>query len=1241
MWILNKIKGSEKPEDNPEYTPPKTDANKNEVTSQKEQSHVKKEVPKKQSDDMFGGMKVKKKKRRDRKKTSASSTPTHTNIPSPSTSGVNTPSPKSDTNSPYNITQQFSSPSSLDFYGDSQSNSNGETKKWEQASPSVSTVSRRRRKKKDKTNPEKSKKSKQEEKISKEIIDEGNQSNEEETKEKVSMEETLSFSGMDFKKRDPSIVKQEETHNELDNILGEENTEPPKPIMKKKQRKERSKPKTSSKNDKILNSFETHSKKSEEEEEEDDEEETQPDDREEWMKFKKSMQSSFSKLYEQCLLLQSTKKQLFTKKSHVRDSINNFHEEIKTKEQLLDVASENEEYARAEELQQEIDHISEQIKNQENELNEIITQLDGLENDRKGLPGKITKTYRQYMDSIKAQESKQKTSLQDFEREKKIKVAYSTDRLKSEEERIASLKVHVEKNLASIENRKSILQERIDEQTVDIRNNMEIDEEEVKNLSLEINEMERRLKMKKTKRDEAQSRIADHKKSISKTRRKFNKELREIERQETDATANMKQFEEQQEVFNKEQHEIKNDLDSMEEEHKSRKESIQMISEFKIISSRSLRLLDIQTELLNELKSKRDQFNDTQQEQLDIIKLEETKLSKSKINIEKLQSKFDLNQSEVDRVTKQLSKIEAKIPQLEEAKAAARDNRNYREAGRLKKVIEEQQQKEEKLEEKKDSLLSQGNEIAMDLDELKEELSKIQVRVNDEYAEYRTLLLECLINESLNIENLLGQYSSTNTDPSLTQFNVAKQLLEIEYASISTEIKEIEGKLGMDEKEHQELIEKVKKDGYVEKNFDDLLEDEEEEAEEEQVVEEDEVQEKEDDEEEYDDEMEAIINAETDVANDNQDKNSCIQEYMDLSSDELETLINDKQTEIATLSDELGVAMEEEDYEKCAELDEEKLGLEKVLTALQARLESLKNIEQEDTNNDGTTETDDADTIDEEECSDVENEEDEEQKVELNNEEVNNEEVNNEEVNNEEVNNEEVNNEEVNKEDEKRESVGEEQKSEDENEENQSSFNFINDENSQDEEDIHESKEDKESSFDFMNNEEKAEEESQDSTQKASPEKSSFEFIEEDENDEQKGSSFDFMNSNEEEPSSSFDFINQDDEEVKEEEPVTESSSFDFIEDDTKVNPKEETESSSFDFIGNDTQDDDPKEETEPSSFDFIGNDSENQEEASSFDFIGNHSEDNGEPKSPEDALDEARNRSVELPDDDLGGWGD
>mmetsp|Transcript_7029 Transcript_7029/g.26324 ORF Transcript_7029/g.26324 Transcript_7029/m.26324 type:complete len:1347 (-) Transcript_7029:38-4078(-) len=545
-----------------------------------------------------------------------------------------------------------------------------------------------------------------------------------------------------------------------------------------------------------------------------------------WQELKRTMKDTFQSLYLESSSLQNEKRELFAKRADTLAAIEALKSQVESNEADLVSFTQNEDYDAAEQLTQKIDALQKDIIAQQDRLVTVERLLQQTEEKRNQLPQLIIEQYNTFVEKVRRQEEEQLREYKEFSRDAEIKKTYTEERLKSEKLRLQRMRENVETDLSEVDVRKKKLQDRIDEHTADVRTDMEKDEDISNSLQLEINDLRRRLQKKEAELEKVQEKIDIGRRTIEKYKRKFNRELDEIAKQEKHAFEREHQFQVQQREYNRETASMESTLQEIRQQEESRQQSLDDMKCFVEKSNIFTKMIGKQREHLDRIRKERELFD--AEHRSSTKKIAETerslyshqdRMKASLLNVETLENKLE-------RFKKQLQKIEKKIPALEQEKQQAAEKRQFREAGRLHKEIKALEEKEEALDKEHDDTQNLLRTARAANDSLVDEEKELQDRLKESKVAFENGYFRQIMREKVQLEVMVDEYQKVSVtkkvdddeDPEenvmdiSSQYNVGLQLLEIELDTVTNEYDILVNSLKLDQSELEDVEDDMKEE---------------------------------------------------------------------------------------------------------------------------------------------------------------------------------------------------------------------------------------------------------------------------------------------------------------------------------------------------------------------------------------------------------------------------------------------
>ncbi|EFA86491.1 hypothetical protein PPL_00285 [Heterostelium album PN500] len=435
-------------------------------------------------------------------------------------------------------------------------------------------------------------------------------------------------------------------------------------------------------------------------------------------------------------------KKMFVERSRINDILMSNTGELKELNEQLDNAMENDDFDRAQSIDQRILEIKESVQQLKKQQVDMLKTLQLLEVGAGESLDEMASRYRQDLslatDNIASLQTMHRQLVDDYQQAVESELVNLQDDIAVREELLSREHSHIQLDRELLDKSIQSLGELVARATLPLTTEKEQLIVLRQEKQVEIDELLRQLEAKKAEQLAIDQQVEQVDEKIQLARQRFHKEDSRIQQKKEDLEA-------QDQAVAK----LESELLSVKQQYETKKNPVDHQS-FKIIKE-----LD---ELLKQDKQFNNEVNITidiikeQQQRIDIISKDlinhynsieniNKKTSSIKLNIESLQTTVLSRQKDIVLLKNSINVMLETIPQLEQSKQIAKDAKKFSEAGSILNDIKQQQQQ---LVEKKQRLSELQEEMDID-NKMIATLSAELLDFENQLAQHETDSNQCLL----------------------------------------------------------------------------------------------------------------------------------------------------------------------------------------------------------------------------------------------------------------------------------------------------------------------------------------------------------------------------------------------------------------------------------------------------------------------------------------------------------------
>lgn len=542
----------------------------------------------------------------------------------------------------------------------------------------------------------------------------------------------------------------------------------------------------------------------------------------EWWKLQSEMREAFDLITSQSHSISMEKGELFSKKRRNEEKLQRLALDIEYNERQLATVMEREDFDRADQLQTKIEEADAKRAKTKKKQENLGKQLMELEKREMELPRSMQSSYELFKERMELFHSKYSDDFNDFLRDSQLKINFSAEKIKLEEDRLEREQKNMKHDMEVIERRRQSLQSKIDEQTVDIRAERDELAEKLSVLELEMQELRRQLALKEQECSKIRKGMLDADKLIAKQRGKFDRELRELTIEEDKYEKKQVAFKEEQERFHIEREQMEHERIDLQQRQNVKSQHLNMLRAGIRSARQSVNIIE-RFALVDGPRKEKIREDKTEDGSEDALASLQRDHQKALLDIQACEKRLsDLKVSNTILAQQLQDATERMFPQLEKEKQLAAQSRNFKEAARVKNQLQQLTEKHQQWQQQFGSQQSEIEKLQDDFDSkqfaeknLHEKIKEI--RIQKHMDELRELLreqyrLERMLQtiEFLRTKEEMDTSTSKDMVESLSVMqNSLLQMLETQKETKQLELDEISKKVDMKEEGIGKLREEV------------------------------------------------------------------------------------------------------------------------------------------------------------------------------------------------------------------------------------------------------------------------------------------------------------------------------------------------------------------------------------------------------------------------------------------------
>ncbi|KAL0488038.1 hypothetical protein AKO1_015238 [Acrasis kona] len=640
----------------------------------------------------------------------------------------------------------------------------------------------------------------------------------------------------------------------------------------------------------------------------------------EFKKLVEATQVKFQELSKQASSIHTEIKKSLSDRTSSQTQLAALESDLERAENDLEQATNKEDFEKAHELDKHIHSLKQQIAKQHLNVTNQSLDFDALERKKRALPKQLRDVHYQFITKMNSIYDAEAKEVRDFAKEMDLKVRYSRERIDSEQDRLRRLEENARLDYDGIEKRKKRVQDEIDEEISDLKKTRQSSRDEMDNIDAQIVELEKKIiALKKQKRSHSTKFDASDV-MIKKHEKRFELQLNSLIEEEKSAKqrldACLMEKDEQESELSK----LKNEINDLESIHQSNQHQLQIMNN-KIKYSK---LAMIHLERIESI-SKIDYKNSGSE-------IQDAKRAFDKLNHTYQESKIELESKSTlaTSISKQISNATQSIPKLESEKKISVETRQFKEAARLNQEIKSKnlelddlKQQYANVQQEKNALQEQFDRTDSKLKQQESTLQQLQIKEDTDR------LKNHLIVNLIRIENAIvdiRQESNRDGDDDHHDddddgFVTGADLLKLELRDVESQVDELSDRIGLTHYDLQIIKDEIKSKQSSSSN----------------------------DNSKQDLKTPTTIDATPDAAtNTTQQAEPSKVEPTQLDDDDgesdpkiLKSKVKNLRSELVDLDAEIEQAMANEDFERCAEIDEQQESIQSQIKSLMIQLASL------------------------------------------------------------------------------------------------------------------------------------------------------------------------------------------------------------------------------------------------------------------------------------------------------------
>lgn len=399
---------------------------------------------------------------------------------------------------------------------------------------------------------------------------------------------------------------------------------------------------------------------------------------------------------DQCLILQQRESSLVASKCQ-EEELAALRKKLADAEAEQNSLCENERYEEADALDTTIQELKatitlrlEEVSSESKKADELARTILGMAKDREAIAKDV-------LEKVDALHKGGESNHQEINESDERRISAEDTRLDSERKRMDLARQHNEKDSANIEDESKQLTQAIDEATIDHVKARDEAEEKRSALDAEIAELEAALKMKMEERKSLQEVVDTCEVKVVQIRGKFDKQITRVQTKQRRLEENQREVEQDQLQVEQMAEELERDRQACAEQSTARRKRIAEVRR----EARSLRKLGRFLVHVVEVRARWQQLLEPHQEKLNEARKHWEDSTKESA---KLADSAAALETEAGKQRAQIDAIMVQLPQLEAEKKAAVSSRSFKEAGRLAEEIKRRDESRGGLEKELDGI---------------------------------------------------------------------------------------------------------------------------------------------------------------------------------------------------------------------------------------------------------------------------------------------------------------------------------------------------------------------------------------------------------------------------------------------------------------------------------------------------------------------------------------------------------
>lgn len=464
-------------------------------------------------------------------------------------------------------------------------------------------------------------------------------------------------------------------------------------------------------------------------------------------------------------------------------------QQISQAEKQLMEAAEQEDF----ELADQLNAVIEQHKSEQEDAGQILEKIVGLIEDLdyrrldvvKGVWSCFVNVQNEMEQFLKERESSDITDSTELLK----KFESDTKKLAAESERLASYLKNVERDEEFAKEEREELETTIHEQTSGIEELRDFAKEKLDGINLEIEELRRQLEAKEMEAAEVKLELHGHEDSIEQIRNKFSSQLTRLEKKEKAVQESRKEWEEEDNIYKKSREDHEAEVTAHSDALVAHDKLVAHVKQ-EIKVAESLAKVIAQEVVVEKTDGDASPDDDLLKAQAEVLSLEAA--------LDEAQQVLSSAKSSIDTLREEINAIDIKLPILEADKKLFASKRDFKAAAKTSKEIKELTSKKDRYsEELAGEALEKQEHAQKAVDEAVEALDVKKSSLLELEKECGVKRMVHLVNKIINLEKLREDVCGNGEDDvDGTVKAVGGFVLDAEISALMLEGDELDKKYG-------------------------------------------------------------------------------------------------------------------------------------------------------------------------------------------------------------------------------------------------------------------------------------------------------------------------------------------------------------------------------------------------------------------------------------------------------------